>query len=114
MATTSPKNLHPYRFCDGPALFLGGHRGEETDPPLPDPDTGEARCRLVAQGFDRPFTSLHDLLDCARAHLVAQGYDPSRYPVYAVARYYWDQEQPTREELELIRSLFNRGREKAA
>ncbi|EKE17591.1 MAG: hypothetical protein ACD_10C00377G0002 [uncultured bacterium] len=106
--------LPAYRFCPGGSLFLLTRNGEESDPLLPDPETGAARCRLVADGFDRPLTSIVDLIDCAEAHLRAQGLDPRRYNVYPAARYYWLQEQVTRAELEAIRSMFSRGKAKAA
>lgn len=107
-------SLPAYRFSPGGSLFLHSPVGVESDPVLPHPDTGAARCRLVAVGFDRPFTSIVDLIDCAEAHLKAQGLDPRLHNVYPAARYYWDQIQTTREELEIIRSMFNRGKTKAA
>lgn len=101
-------SLPAYRFSPGGSLFLHSPVGVESDPPLPDLATGAARCRLVAVGFDRPFNSLIDLIDCAETHLRAQGLDPRRYNVYPAAKYYWDQIQTTREELEIIRSMFTR------
>lgn len=103
-------SLPAYHFCPGGSLFLHSPIGVESDPPLPDPATGAARCRLVAVGFDRPFNSLIDLIDCAEAHLKAQSLDPRRYNVYPAAKYYFDQIQVTREELEMIRAMFTRKR----